>query len=160
MRRGSAVIILQHWVTYLSNHTLQYINVSDASLQSLLDLNRRDNKKEVAMIKILLSHNDFDMQPFFKWEFKVLPLVIKWFERAASSVTMPNGMTNSSNSNLKFNKVWAYVCNTCGRTEWHWVGLYYMYTLITSISRTLKHQIYILKHLYLYISLSPFRTNN
>ena len=54
------------------------------------------------MIKILLSHNDFDMQPFFKWEFKVLPLVIKWFERAASSVTMPNGMTNSSNSNLKY----------------------------------------------------------
>ena len=28
------------------------------------------------MIKILLSYNNFDMQPFFKWEFKVLPLVI------------------------------------------------------------------------------------
>ena len=35
------------------------------------------------MIKILQSHEDFDMQPFFEWEFKVLPLVLSWLERAS-----------------------------------------------------------------------------
>jgi hypothetical protein len=34
------------------------------------------------------NHNDFDMMPFFEWEFKVLPLMIKWFERA-STIEMP-----------------------------------------------------------------------
>ena len=29
------------------------------------------------------------MTPFFEWEFKVLPLVITWFERA-STITMPS----------------------------------------------------------------------
>ena len=41
------------------------------------------------MIKILLSHNDFDMLPFFEWEFKVLPLIVNWLERA-SAITMPS----------------------------------------------------------------------
>ena len=40
------------------------------------------------MIKILQSHDDFDMTPFFEWEFKVLPLMIDWMERA-TSITMP-----------------------------------------------------------------------
>jgi len=78
--------------TYLSNHALNYLehmNISRGhSLQHLLTLNRRNDKKEVAMIKILKYHNDFDMVPFFEWEFKVLPLIIDWFERA-SSINMP-----------------------------------------------------------------------
>ena len=41
------------------------------------------------MIKILQCHNDFDMLPFFEWEFKVLPLVLSWFERA-SVLEMPD----------------------------------------------------------------------
>ena len=39
-------------------------------------------------MKILQHHIDFDMTPFFEWEFKVLPLMIDWFEKA-STVDMP-----------------------------------------------------------------------
>jgi len=75
--------------TFLSNHKLAYVTGStDASLKPLLILNCRRDKKEVAMIKILKHHNDFDMTPFFEWEFKVLPLMIGWFERA-STIEMP-----------------------------------------------------------------------
>ena len=75
--------------TFLSNHTLQYVS-SDANaiIGPLLDLNERNDKKEVATIKILQSHDDFDMQPFFEWEFKVLPLVLGWLE-TASVLEMP-----------------------------------------------------------------------
>jgi len=78
--------------TFLSNHTL--LNVGNVGgdeneiIGPLLDLNARNDKKEVATIKILQSHNDFDMLPFFEWEFKVLPLVIGWLERA-SEYEMP-----------------------------------------------------------------------
>ena len=53
-------------------------------------MNRRDDKKEVATIKILQTHDDFDMQPFFEWEFKVLPMVIDWLERASGFEMPPN----------------------------------------------------------------------
>ena len=58
------------------------LRVSD-DFHALLELNRRHDKKEVATIKILQCHNDFDMLPFFEWEFKVLPLVVNWLERAS-----------------------------------------------------------------------------
>ena len=77
--------------TFLSNHTLTYVTSSTdtrASLNSLFTLNKRKDKKEVAIIKILQYHDELDMMPFFEWEFKVLPLMIDWFERA-SSITMP-----------------------------------------------------------------------
>jgi len=82
--------------TFLSNHTLSnlgYIpNMSNRDpMQILLDLNHRKNKEEVAIIKILQHHNDFDMTPFFEWEFKVLPLMIDWFTRASSITIMPVG---------------------------------------------------------------------
>ena len=80
--------------TCLSNHTLhtlQSVGTStDNFTSSLLELNRRDDKKEVAMIKMLQRHEDFDMLPFFEWEFKVLPLVVNWLERA-SGYQMPRG---------------------------------------------------------------------
>ena len=53
-------------------------------------MNRGVNKKEVAIIKILRHHEEFDMQPFFEWEFKVLPMILDWFERA-SACEMPAG---------------------------------------------------------------------
>ena len=78
--------------TYLSNHALKYLehmNISRGhSLQHLLTLNRRRDKKEVAMIKILKYHNDLDMTPFFEWEFKILPLMIEWFERRKGYATI------------------------------------------------------------------------
>ena len=77
--------------TFLSNHTLRFSGRLNGvpSLRTMLTLNSRDDKKEVAMIKILQHHDDFDMVPFFEWEFKVLPLMIDWFQRA-SSITMPS----------------------------------------------------------------------
>ena len=77
--------------TFKSNHTFSYLGVISRTnpLMRLLALNERDNKKEVAMIKILQYHNDFDMMPFFEWEFKVLPIMIYWFERASAIPRMP-----------------------------------------------------------------------
>jgi len=91
--------------TFLSNHILKtvsggMITGEDTNMNAdqinrlgqLLDLNRtNDNKEEVAMVKILTHHNDFDMMPFFEWEFKVLPLMVNWFERAsAKPISGPN----------------------------------------------------------------------
>jgi len=72
--------------TFLSNHTLNYLGdgLANEKLGSLLDLNGREDKKEVAIIKILQHHDGFDMMPFFEWEFKVLPLMINWLERAST----------------------------------------------------------------------------
>lgn len=78
--------------TFLSNHTLCLM---DACIETnlgtawfvdidMLRCNRSRDKRRVATIKILKHHEDFDMKPFFEWEFKVLPLVISWLERASS----------------------------------------------------------------------------
>ena len=54
-------------------------------LRSLLALNSSsENKKQVAMEKIIKHHQHFDMQPFFEWDMKILPHAIEWFERARS----------------------------------------------------------------------------
>jgi hypothetical protein len=53
----------------------------------LLALNLSDDKKEVAIKKVLLHHPHFDMQPFFEWELRVLPIAVAWFERARSMET-------------------------------------------------------------------------
>ena len=90
--------------TFLSNHTLLSMFRGHLSydrehplrplLQPLLILNGKGSlsKKKVAMIKILQYHNDFDMTPFFEWEFKVLPLMINWFERASCFESMRGGI--------------------------------------------------------------------
>ena len=79
--------------TFLSNHTLFWLGESANrnQLRPLLVINKRENKKEGAMIKILQNHNDFDMMPFFEWEFKVLPLMINWYERASSKMPVSFG---------------------------------------------------------------------
>ena len=43
-----------------------------------------DDKRQVAMKKILRCHPHFDMQPFFEWDLKVLPHAIAWFDHARS----------------------------------------------------------------------------
>jgi len=81
--------------TFLSNHTLQFVSSKlSRRLKPNFKLNKKDDKKEVAMIKILKHHHDFDLTPFFEWEFKVLPLMIDWFERA-SSITMPKNFDSN-----------------------------------------------------------------
>jgi Ran GTPase-activating protein (RanGAP) involved in mRNA processing and transport len=76
-----------------SNHMLESLGDDEdmpadnmpVDVKSLLALNRRfDDKKQVAIKKILKHHQHFDMQPFFEWDLKVLPIAVKWFERAQS----------------------------------------------------------------------------
>ena len=88
--------------TYLSNHTLQYlgdehdldsedehyedqeldVNITDTLYY--LEHNENENKYLVAMSKILKNHSHFNMEFFFEWEFKVLPIMIGWFTKAAT----------------------------------------------------------------------------
>ena len=75
--------------TYLSNHTLLDLNIPHrylpTDLRSNLDLNTSsEDKGQVAMTKILQHHSHFNVQPFFEWEFKVLPLMIAWLEKASA----------------------------------------------------------------------------
>ena len=77
--------------TFLSNHTLRNVGTFSNAIgiiEPLLRLNARDDKEEVAVIKMLQSHEYFDMLPFFEWEFKVLPLALRWLDRA-SEFEMP-----------------------------------------------------------------------
>jgi len=74
--------------TFLSNHTLQCLEefesgVVPSELAHLLDLNcSRNDKKEIAIRKILRYHHHLDMEPFFEWDLKVLPLAFGFFDRA------------------------------------------------------------------------------
>lgn len=73
--------------TYLSNHTIQphggrYFNFG--GMVPYLDLNKSPDKKYVTVRKILENHSGFDVQPLFQWEFKTLPLIVEWLEKAAS----------------------------------------------------------------------------
>lgn len=80
--------------TYLSNHTLQIVRNDNwygqedvpACVEKYLDLNRykvaRDGVSKIPLIKILTHHTDLEMQPFFRWKLKCLPIVVSWFEMA------------------------------------------------------------------------------
>ena len=70
--------------TFLSNHTLENFGIdTPADVKSLLTLNRSsEDKSLIAIRKILRYHQHFDMQPFFEWDLKVLPIAINWFDRA------------------------------------------------------------------------------
>ena len=74
----------------MSNHTLRRIHADNSDVVApFLGVNRRRHGcvklyGRISTIKILQCHEDFDMQPFFEWEFKCLPLVVKWFENASS----------------------------------------------------------------------------
>ena len=76
--------------TYLSNHTLQTIrSMYDSSedipgsVKGFMRLNKQD-QYNAPICKILMSHSELDMTPFFQWKLKLLPLVLAWFERARS----------------------------------------------------------------------------
>ena len=74
--------------TFLSNHTLTHLGRwadIPADVNFMLELNQsNDDKKQVAIEKVLSHHRHFDMRPFFEWDLKVLPIAINWFERAKS----------------------------------------------------------------------------
>ena len=70
--------------SYMSNHTLEVIRVEgrlpDIAAASLKLNGSRGDK--VAMRKITSYHSHFNMEPFFEWEIKVLPIMIRWFANA------------------------------------------------------------------------------
>mmetsp|Transcript_38504 Transcript_38504/g.80681 ORF Transcript_38504/g.80681 Transcript_38504/m.80681 type:complete len:398 (-) Transcript_38504:474-1667(-) len=74
--------------THLSNHVLQdFGNVPlPANLSILLRLNSNNDKKQVAIQKILLRNAYFNMEPFHReWGMKMLPVAVSWFDRARCS---------------------------------------------------------------------------
>ena len=77
--------------TYLSNHTLTKIGDyrNEGTPQYILDyleLNKSiSTDAAMCKSKILRSHLDLDMGPFFEWKMKFLPVAISWLERAHSS---------------------------------------------------------------------------
>mmetsp|Transcript_24672 Transcript_24672/g.51631 ORF Transcript_24672/g.51631 Transcript_24672/m.51631 type:complete len:456 (-) Transcript_24672:235-1602(-) len=81
--------------TYLSNHTLSSLSYPvdrhrhrmPSDLVSSLDLNRDRRKTHAAIVKILKHHVHFDMHPLFEWDFKLLPLFMKWMEAARDCPT-------------------------------------------------------------------------
>ena len=81
--------------TYLSNHTLYYVgdHVYENNFNDIFGMehhlvlnedNQGQGKGKIAMSKIVHVHSHFDVQPFFEWEFKVLPIMISWFTKASS----------------------------------------------------------------------------
>ena len=69
--------------TYCSNHTLRVVASNcPEELEALFVLNRSLDVDEIAIAKILQSHSDISMQPFFQWNFKMLPYAIGWLQRA------------------------------------------------------------------------------
>ena len=111
--------------TFLSNHTLESLSSSGSQLEDLpynlvysLALNASSgDKKEVAMKKIMTYHQHFDMEPFFEWDLKVLPLVIDWFERVRSIKNAGKGQSkrnrriarNKSINKLKLGVIYQFV---------------------------------------------------
>lgn len=76
--------------TYLTNHHINEIgrwdNGSAASgVKQLLALSKNP-AEHVAIHKILKSHSDFDIEPFFEWKLKLLPLLVSWFDRVRNLV--------------------------------------------------------------------------
>eukprot|EP00984_Skeletonema_dohrnii_P004378 scaffold1562_cov93-Skeletonema_dohrnii-CCMP3373.AAC.6 len=76
--------------TYLSNHTIERIgdgcNDYDANppnIEQYLAWNRDERRDTAtAICKILESHPNLDIKPFFRWKLKFLPVIIHWFGRA------------------------------------------------------------------------------
>lgn len=78
--------------THLSNHTLEKFGehlVPNLHLQlhkSLVLNKSSDVKGRVAIRKILQYHRNFDLEPLFEWDLKVLPHLAVWFDRAWACV--------------------------------------------------------------------------
>eukprot|EP00985_Skeletonema_marinoi_P027201 scaffold21960_cov180-Skeletonema_marinoi.AAC.1 len=72
--------------TYHSNHIITTIGEYDMprtplNIRRYLELNEYPHP---AIHKILKSHPDLDMEPFFQWKLRLLPAVINWFQSARS----------------------------------------------------------------------------
>jgi len=75
--------------TFLSNHTLRVIQEcivrgpeKPDDVKSFLTPNESDDKKQVAITKILKHHSEINMQPLFEWDFKRCHLSLAFSKRA------------------------------------------------------------------------------
>eukprot|EP00985_Skeletonema_marinoi_P008567 scaffold3912_cov191-Skeletonema_marinoi.AAC.3 len=92
--------------TYHSNHNIKRIgepmmHTTPHDIKQYLVLNVRPH---AAIHKILKSHPDLDMEPFFQWKLKLLPVVINWFRSVSSGmmhVYYPQEFSNSLRQNLQ-----------------------------------------------------------
>jgi len=77
--------------TYHSNHSIVMIgdnlDSTPLDIREYLDLNECPHP---AIYKMLESHSDLDMNPFFQWKLKLLPVVINWFRSASSGMMHVN----------------------------------------------------------------------
>ena len=76
--------------TFCSNHTLKVIKsfgYSSNELQRLLALNRGiDEERLIAKRKILLFHQHINFTCFFKWDLKMLPTLVCWYDDAREGI--------------------------------------------------------------------------
>eukprot|EP00984_Skeletonema_dohrnii_P003945 scaffold1352_cov120-Skeletonema_dohrnii-CCMP3373.AAC.3 len=57
------------------------------------------------MYKILMNHADLQLQSFFQWDLKFLPVVADWFDRAMAI----NNSAMVMNDSLGYMQHWRYV---------------------------------------------------
>ena len=94
--------------TYLSNHTLTKIgHGNEDNPQYILDylvMNKDRSDASISKSKILQSHADLDMEPFFEWKTKFLPVIISWLQRAP-----PSRLGTESNKKICEQKAFCFV---------------------------------------------------
>jgi len=94
-----------------SNHTLEKLSLNldeeetmGIQLASLLKMNKGNNKKYVAIKKILQHHPNIDVDQLFEWgsgderNLMALPYVIDWFDRAGEAVKHDDESVSSDDS--------------------------------------------------------------
>jgi len=114
---------------YLSNHTLESVSkksviefflddVLPGRVASLLEMNKKTNKRHVAIEKILLHHPPIDMEPLFDLsleeddsgqDLKALPHVISWFETAAEAIIEDNKLSANDLEIKKISAIYQFV---------------------------------------------------
>ena len=99
--------------TFLSNHTLESLGWSPnipTDVASSLALNEsNEDKMQVAMEKILKHHQHFDMELFFQWDLKVLPIAINWFDRARSVARSIENVDEAGIGNHKLGAIYQFI---------------------------------------------------
>ncbi len=99
--------------TYLSNHTLTKIgHRNEDTPQFILDyltMNKDRSDASISKSKILRSHRDLDMEPFFEWKMKFLPVVIYWLQRARPSRLGIGTESNKKSASRKLSALYKFV---------------------------------------------------
>ena len=97
--------------TFLSNHTLENFGNTEGQprvVSTSFVLNNMEDKRKVAITKILRQHSHFNVQPFFEWELKVLPIMINWFTKAAT-FALPVSDTSDKINKLRLSVIYDFI---------------------------------------------------